>query len=252
MFPEERHRKILSILEQQTAVSVADLRRELGVNAMMLWRDLRLLSEQGVLKRVRGGAQQADVDREASYQMKQRTRATVKTQLARLAVERFVHDGDIVILEGGTTVAEVATLLFDREVTVLTNSLSIAQRLYSGKARCTVYLSGGLLRMQSGTFVGREAVTFFPRRKAKVFFMSATGLEETRGFTDPNPQEIEVKQAMIRSAEKVVALIDASKIGVNSLMQVTAIRKVNYLISDADADKLAWLSGKGIEVLSPL
>ena len=248
MIAEERHRKILSLLEEKTAVSIAELKGSLGVNAMMLWRDLRFLEDQGLLKRVWGGAQRADIEKEASYQTKRRACMIAKTRIARAAVEHFVKEGDSIILEGGTTVSAVASLLFRRDVTIFTNSLPIAQQLHKAEAKCSVYLSGGLLRMQSGTFVGREAINFFSKRKTDVFFMSSTGLVEEVGFTDPNPQEIDVKQAMIRSAKNVVALVDSSKIGIRSLMPVTALRRVDYLISDAEEEKLAWLRGKGPKI----
>lgn len=239
----------MEILKRRTAASVGELQEELGVNAMMLWRDLRDLGELGLLRRVRGGAQCVEVESEPSYREKRRARLLVKQRLARAAVERFVKAGDTVILEGGTTVAEVAGLLAGMEVTVLTNSLPVVQRLAVTGARCTVYLSGGLLRAGSGTFVGREAVNFFSKKRAKVFFMSSTGLEEGRGFTDPNPQEVEVKQAMIRAAEKVVALVDASKIGVSSLMPVVAPGRVGCLITDAERGKVAWLERRRVEVV---
>ena len=249
MIAEERHRRILNLLERQTSASVRDLRREINVNPMMLWRDLRILEEQGLLRRVRGGAQRADVAREATFRAKKRARSIIKARLAQTAVERFVKKGDVVILEGGTTVTELAAFVAEMEVTVLTNSLPVAQRLFALRCKCAVYLSGGLLRGESGTFVGREAVRFFSGKRAAVFFMSSTGLEEDRGFTDPNPQEIEVKQAMIRAAKRVVALVDSSKIGTSSLMPVTAPARVNHLITDADPARLAWLQHRGTEVI---
>lgn len=249
MVREERQRRILNLLEEKTAVSVRELTEVLGVNAMMLWRDLRDLGEQGLLRRVRGGAQRADVAKEATFRAKRRARSMVKGRLARVAVEKFVKEGDVVVLEGGTTVTEVAELVAGMRVTVLTNSLPVAQRLFAAGCKCTVYLSGGLLRGESGTFVGREAVRFFSGKRADVFFMSSTGLEEGRGFTDPNPQEIEVKQAMIRAAKRVVALVDSSKVGVSSLMPVTVPARVGCLVTDAEREKVAWLERRGVQLV---
>jgi DeoR/GlpR family transcriptional regulator of sugar metabolism len=115
----------------------------------------------------------------------------------------------------------------------LTNSLAIAHAMQHHRARPSVYLSGGLLRPESGTLVGREAVTFFSRRRATKLLLSATGLDAEAGVSDPNPQEIEVKQAMASRAQEVILMADASKLGVVSLMQTLPWRRVDRLVTDA-------------------
>ncbi len=106
-------------------------------------------------------------------------------------------------------------------------------------SRPSVQLAGGLLRPESGTVVGREALAFFGRRRANKLFMSATGVDAEAGVTDPNPQEIEVKQAMLASAQQVYLMADASKFGHVSLMQTMPLRRINALVTDHRSDILA-------------
>lgn len=234
MLPSERHRTILRLLDSQTSVSGRILRARLGTTAMTLWRDLRLLEEQGMLKRVRGGAMRVNVNQEPRFDAKLAAASAAKARIAAYASARLVHDGDILILEGGTTVAALVPGLQKERLTILTNSLPVLNRARDMGGRLTACCAGGLLREGSGTLVGKDAVTFFSRRKADTFFMSATGWETEHGLSDPNPQEIEVKQAMARAANRVVCLLDSSKLGKRSLMQVLPLRKIHVLVCEKD------------------
>ncbi|TVP82125.1 MAG: DeoR/GlpR transcriptional regulator, partial [Puniceicoccaceae bacterium] len=92
--------------------------------------------------------------------------------------------------------------------------------------------SGGILRPVSGTFVGPDAIRFFRKKQADLFFMTVTGLDQSNGLTDPNPLEIEVKRAMIQAAKQTVLLIDESKFGVSSLCPVVPLRRIDGLVTD--------------------
>lgn len=232
MLPAERHRRILRLLEATGSVTTRELRTELQANAMMLWRDLRDLEEQGLLRRVRGGAMSLPSRREPHFDTKLAASRHAKQRLAAWVVKHLVRSGQIIICEGGTTVAEVASRLHQDRLTVLTNSLPVLNRLKLGRG-AAVYASGGMLREESGTFIGPEAVRFFARRRADLFLMSATGLDVAAGPTDPNPQEIEVKQAMLRSARQTVLIADDSKFGQVSLMPITSFRRIDSLVTTA-------------------
>ena len=232
MLPTERHRLILNILDTQISATVRYLQEQLGVNAMALWRDLKLLEEQGLLKRVRGGAMSAGVNREPRFDAKLESARTAKTRIAVYTAKHFVQDGDIIALEGGTTVANLVPCLKNRNLTVLTNSLPVLNHVRTQTPQIATYCSGGFLREESGTLIGKEAITFFSRHKAGTFFMSATGLDLEAGISDPNPQEIEVKQAMAQAAERIVLMLDSSKLGMRSLMQILPLRKIDLVICD--------------------
>jgi len=239
LFSPERHRRILDILEARGTVGSAELEQELGVTAMTVWRDLKLLEERGQLKRMRGGAVSLSGPAEIDFNEKVIHARAAKQRIAAYVARKLLKAGDSLILDGGTTVASLAEQPLPERLTVLTNSLAIAHAMQHHRSRPSVYLSGGLLRPESGTLVGREAVTFFSRRRAAKFLMSATGLDAEVGVSDPNPQEIEVKQAMAARAHEVILMADASKLGVVSLMQTLPLRRVDRLITDASRnDKL--------------
>lgn len=252
MLAAERHRQIIEIIERDHSITIARLKTLFPVTTMTLWRDLERLEHSGKIKRVRGGAILNRDEAETEIGIKGLRELKAKQKIAQAAVNAFVKDTMHLIMDGGSTVAELCPYLAERRVTVLTHSLTILNRLQHDCPNNSCHASGGILRSVSGTFVGPDAVRFFRRKKADIFFMSVTGLDAKAGLTDPNPLEIEVKQAMIQSAKKTVLLIDKSKIGTVSLCPVVPFRRIQAIVTD-DAElklKFPLLSEKNFTVIS--
>lgn len=233
MLTHERHRFLLRRIEETGSLEVRGLDAELGVAAMTIWRDLRLLERQGLLKRVHGGAIRADRAREPEFRQKEGRALAEKRRIAASAARLFAKPGEVILLEGGTTVAEVLPHLPTRGLTLMTNSLPILSRAQALGRGWQIHCSGGVLNPVSGNFVGPEAVRFFQGKYAATFFMGATGLHpKTGALTDPNPVEIEVKRAMARAAERVVLLLDSGKIGLRSAQEVLPLRNIDSIVID--------------------
>ncbi|HPA18495.1 MAG TPA: DeoR/GlpR family DNA-binding transcription regulator [Verrucomicrobiae bacterium] len=233
MLAHERHRLLLRRLEETGALEARGLGAELGVAAMTIWRDLRMLERQGLLKRVHGGAIRADRAQEPEFRQKEGRALAEKRRIASTAARLFVRPGDVILLEGGTTVAELLPHIPPRGLTLMTNSLPILSRAQALGRGWQIHCSGGVLSPVSGNFVGPEAVRFFHGKYAATFFMSATGLDpKTGALTDPNPVEIEVKRAMARAAQRVVLLLDSRKIGLRSVQEVIPLCDVDTLVID--------------------
>jgi DeoR/GlpR family transcriptional regulator of sugar metabolism len=249
MFAHERQRFLLQRLEKNGSLQVRGLHRELDVTVMTLWRDLDLLERQGLLKRVHGGVLRADRAHEPAFRQKQSQASAQKRRIAKEAVRRFVKKGDTVILEGGTTVAEILPHLPTEGILLLTNSLPILSRSHALGRDWEIQCSGGTLSPVSGNFTGQTATRFFHKLTATTFFMSATGLDpETGTLTDPNPLEIEVKRAMAATAQRVVLLLDSRKIGQHSAHQVLPLRDIDDLVIDrgiSAADRRRLASRRG-------
>ncbi len=222
----------MRIVREQTLVKLNHLKTHFGVTTMTLWRDIEELREQGLVKRFRGAVMRAEVANEPTFDAKLDEARTAKLAIARKAVALFFQPGGSYSMEGGTTVTELARIIGGKPATVLTNSISVVNVLRDHGHHPTVYCSGGLLRPESGTLVGKEAITFFSRCTVDVFFMSASGFDLETGLTDPNPMEIEVKQAMAYGARRVVLLLDSGKIGQRSLMQVLPLEKAGAMVTE--------------------
>ncbi len=243
MIIHDRHQYLLKRLEQDGSIQIARIHEELGVTTMTIWRDLQLMEKKGLLKRVHGGAVSLGrSDAEQEFQSKEQNYAAEKRRIAAYAARGFVKQGDTIIVEGGTTAAEILNHLNMDKLTLMTNSLPILARAHALRKPWHLHGSGGVLSPVSGNFVGAGAISFFNSKHAQTFFMSATGLDvDLAQVTDPNPVEIDVKRKMADCAQQVVLLLDSSKVGLRSVQEVLSLQRITALITDTGIESQALL-----------
>lgn len=233
MLPIQRRQVLYDYLVRRGGGSIKELSDQLGVSEMTIRRDLELLEQQGDVVRSHGGAIIVDkLVSEPALRDKQARNADVKEKLAAYAAERFVSDGDVLIVEGGTTVSRMASYFTQSQLTLMTNGLDALQKLRMVASQHTVISSGGVLREPSGTFVGPVAEAFFAQYHARTAFLSSLGFTVDVGFTDPNLMDTQMKKAMIRSAARTVMLLDSTKIGNRSFTTVARLDEVSVLVTD--------------------
>lgn len=256
MLAQERQRLISEWILQSGNARVGELSEKFGVSEMTIWRDLKVLENQGMIQRVRGGAlsngarDESKSPSEPLFESKQELYSEQKQKIARYAAEMFVKDGDIIVLEGGTTVANMVPFIQRARLTVLTNALPILVMGTQYLSGVTLMGCGGILREASRTFVGPQAERFFSEFRAQKLFVSATGLTLEHGLTDPNPLEISVKRAMHKCANQTILLVDSSKFGLQSLAPILSFSEINTLITDSGAPQaiLRKLENEGITI----
>ncbi|OAM89773.1 DeoR/GlpR family DNA-binding transcription regulator [Termitidicoccus mucosus] len=252
MLAPARHQRILALLRDRGHVTAAALRRELGVTAMTVWRDLRMLEELGLLRRERGGARPAgQAAGEPDFEMKSDAAAAAKQRIAARAVREFVRAGDTIALEGGTTVAAIIDHLPESQVSIVTNSLPVAQRLRLRRPALAVRVIGGWLSPVSGNMTGPDALREIGRLAASVCFISATAFDREIGPSDPNPLEIEAKRALAAISRRVVLLLDSGKFARRSAAVTLHPRRIDTLITDKrpPAGIPAMLRRHGVRIL---
>jgi DeoR/GlpR family transcriptional regulator of sugar metabolism len=249
---EERINLIRDWISSETSVSIGELSNRLGVSRMTVWRDLTILHEEGSVQRVHGGAIKRgnDFPLQPLFEVKYNLHVEEKRAIGQYAVNNFVHNDEIVILEGGTTVGSMVQFLSYDKLTVLTNNLNILVQAANHHPWLRVMSSGGILRESSPTFVGPHAQSFFLNMKAHTYFFGAVAFNLTDGITDPDPIEIQVKRAMRKCANKVVLMIDSSKFGKRSLEEVFPLSEVDSLITDKNAPEamISSLREMGVDV----
>jgi DeoR/GlpR family transcriptional regulator of sugar metabolism len=249
MLTDERRALILDRLRTQGRVLAGDLTAELEVSSDTVRRDLRELHEAGLLRRVHGGALPRHGDA-APFATRQGRAPEAKASIARKAAE-IVRDGQVVVLDGGTTTLELARALPDElRASVITTSPPIALAL-ADHPRLEVTVVGGTLRPNALVTVGAAAVEALKVIRADVVFLGVCGLHPEIGVTTDNLEERHVKAAMIDGAAEVVALADHDKLGTAMPVVVAPLSAVTQLVTDADVDEeaLAPYRAVGIEVL---
>jgi DeoR/GlpR family transcriptional regulator of sugar metabolism len=249
MLTDERRGLILDRLGTHGRVLAADLSEELSVSSDTIRRDLRELDALGLLRRVHGGALPRHGDA-APFVVRARRAPEAKASIARRGAA-CVNDGDVVVLDGGTTTLELARALReDVRASVITTSPPIALALAEHPG-LEVTVVGGTLRRDDLVTVGAAAVEAFRVIHADIVFLGVCGLHPEIGVTTEDLEERHVKLAMIEGAAEVVALADHDKLGTALPIVVAPMAAVTRLITDAEADEraLAPYRALGIDVL---
>jgi len=236
MYAAERQRMIVALAHEHDRVSVAELADRFGVTTETIRRDLELLDERGVLQRIHGGALPRATGifaPELGLVEREGRNIRQKTAIARRALEYLPAANGSMILDAGTTTGQLAALLSDNGPlpTVITNSVAIAA-LLSGRDAAAVLMLGGRVRGLTQSVVGARAAEALSRMRVDVAFVGANGMSTQHGFSTPDLDEASVKQAMVSIARRVVALVDSSKIGTESLHCFAKLSDVDVLITD--------------------
>jgi DeoR family transcriptional regulator of aga operon len=161
----------------------------------------------------------------------------------------MVSEGQCIILDSGTTTTEIArAILSFRNLTVITNALNIAADL--ARSDFEIILIGGTLRKNSLSVVGPLAEDVLKEIHADIVFMGVDGFDIEIGLTTPNLLEARVNRAMVKAAQKVVAVCDSSKFNRRSLSLIIGTSSIDHVITDSKlgADNVQSIRDAGIEV----
>lgn len=251
---EGRREAILELLQDQRAVTVAEIEERFGISPMTARRDLAELERQGHARRTHGGAVLPSTSsHEDSFSARMATATAAKRALA-VAAAATVEDGEALFLDSSTTAYHLAEVLIrdDRPVTVVTNSLPIID-LISSNAREAIELiaAGGQLRRISRSFVGPVAVEGLKRHWTDRAFLSVKGIAPDGTLTDADPLEAEVKRTMISQAGQATLLVDGGKLdrrGLSVIGPVSACSDVLVAGLAPDSDLLSVIDVPGVAV----
>src|SRR5215831_10034670 len=246
----ERRQRILGLAQARGQVLVTDLSGEFGVSEVTIRADLTSLARRGLLVRTHGGAL---VPERAPVELTFATREVSNVELKRrigAAAAALVLDGQSVVLDASTTALQMAEVLRSQagrhDVTVITNGVQTALALLEAPGVGTI-LTGGQLRATAVSLTGALASDLLGRVHATVGFFGAIGLTVSHGLTDVNVQEVEMKAAMAAVCERVVAIVDHTKLGKVGLATFVSIEELSLVITDAaaDAEHIAALRDAG-------
>ncbi|SCG79115.1 DeoR/GlpR family DNA-binding transcription regulator [Micromonospora humi] len=234
MLARQRQTAILERVRAAGGVRVTDLAAEFGVSDMTIRRDLETLHEQGLLAKVHGGATLAGPGStdEPGFRAKSVRQSAEKSAIAGHAA-RLVRPGAAIALSAGTTTAELARRLVDVPgLTVVTNSLPVAEILHvGGRPDQTVVLTGGV-RTPSDALVGPLAVAAIAALHLDLLFLGVHGISERAGFTTPNLMEADTNRALVAAADALVVLADHTKWGTVGISSIVGLDAADVLVTD--------------------
>ncbi|GAB3258196.1 DeoR/GlpR family DNA-binding transcription regulator [Arthrobacter pigmenti] len=255
MLVPERHRFILRELEQREAVRVSELAAAMAVSEMTVRRDIDTLHADGALRKIHGGAGRVRplAAVEPGFQLNLDRETEAKSAIARRAAG-LVCGGMTISLTGGSTTYRLAAGLGQIDnLTVVTNSIKVADMLHGSSA--TVILTGGE-RTVSEALVGPVATATIRNLHVDLCFMGVHGVDVDRGLSTPNVHEAETNRAFAASAGGLVVLADHTKFGIAALAGILPLHDVGTLITDrlpagAAADGYRDAVGRVLAVAGP-
>ncbi|MGP4111752.1 DeoR/GlpR family DNA-binding transcription regulator [Streptomyces sp. 4N509B] len=241
----QRRALILDEVRRRGGIRVSELTRMLQVSDMTVRRDLDVLARQGALEKVHGGAVPVAEARthEPGFEAKSSLELSAKSEIARAAAA-LVTPGSAVALSGGTTTFAVAHQLLEvADLTVVTNSVRVADVFHNaqhlgeggrpaGSPAATVVLTGGV-RTPSDALVGPVADAAISSLHFDVLFLGVHGISVEAGLSTPNLAEAETNRHFIRSARRVVVVADHTKWGTTGLSSFASLDEVDTLVTDA-------------------
>ncbi|MDT0543771.1 MULTISPECIES: DeoR/GlpR family DNA-binding transcription regulator [Streptomyces] len=232
MFAAERRQLILEMVRANGAVSLRELARVVQTSEVTVRRDVRALEAEGLLDRRHGGAVlPGGFTRESGFPQKSHLATAEKTAIADLAAG-LVDEGEAVVVGAGTTTQELARRLARVPgLTVVTNSLLVAQALAHAN-RVEVVMTGGTLRGSNYALVGSGAEQSLQGLRVSRAFLSGSGLTAERGLSTSNMLSASVDRALVQAAAEVVVLADHSKLGTDTMFQTVPTDVITRLVTD--------------------
>lgn len=246
MLAQERRRIIAEHVSRHGRAEVAELSAMFGVSAMTVRRDLDALARSGVLARSWGGAlvPDATLSTEMPYALKRRENEEAKRRIGQYAAG-LVQNGDVVILDAGSTTFHIAThLRGKRDVTVVTNDLKIAVEVAPLHGITLVVTVGGIVQPDTFTMLGPQAEAFLSGIHANRAFLGADAVDVERGASTRTLHEVAIKQAMIAASAEAILVADHSKFQRQAFARFCHMEDLALVITDrgASADLLDPLS----------
>jgi len=234
MLARQRQTMILARVREDGGVRVADLARELGVSDMTVRRDLELLHNRGLIEKVHGGATSIPGSAlfEPGFEAKSSLQEPEKEAIADAAMA-LVTPGTAIGISAGTTTYALARRLVDMPgLTVVTNSVPVADVLHqAGHSDQTIILTGGV-RTPSDALVGPFAVAALRTIHLDLVFMGVHGMDPRSGFTTPNVLEADTDRALVAAGRRLVVVADSSKWGVIGISSIARLDEADTLVSD--------------------
>ncbi|WP_428671234.1 DeoR/GlpR family DNA-binding transcription regulator [Roseibium sp.] len=234
MHEKERHRIILSAVQDRPVVTVQELVALTDSSEATIRRDIAQLHVAKKLRRVRGGAESIHPPQFVGlagrpFSVNETINIAQKRAIAQKAVE-LCEDGDAIIIHGGTTTFQMVHPLATKRCQVFTNSFPIAEHLLKN-SKNTIMLSGGVIYREQNIILSPFDNDVTRNFYAKRMFMGAQGLGAL-GLMEADPLLIQAEQKLIGQADELVVLADSSKFSARSSLILCPLERISTVITD--------------------
>ena len=238
MLTKKRHQLILELLAREEVVKMQKIVEQTGASESTIRRDLSQLETAGHLRRVHGGATANHLQiEEPNYFEKSDQHVEEKERIARAAAD-LIEDGMYVYLDAGTTTLAIVPYLEEKAITVVTNSLPLANTLLYH--RIPTFVVGGQLKHSTQALVGYNAREGMLIYHFDVAFLGMNGVHPAQGFTTPDPEEALVKKTAIELAKQSYVLVDETKLDAISFSRVASLQAATIITTTSSEQEAKY------------
>lgn len=232
MLKEERHQYILNRISKDNRIYVTTLSEELDISDDTLRRDLVELDMKGFLTKVHGGAI-AKSGISIKFTERLNTAITIKQQMASKVIPLF-KEGDIILMDGGTSNLEVARQIpKDMELTIYTNSFPIVNELFNHPKLDLIFLGGNVFSTSQVT-VGISVFQMLQTISPDWVILGISDIHPEKGLTCPDREEAMIKRCMIERGIKRIILADSYKLDTARAYYVASLGDIDYIVTEDD------------------
>lgn len=235
MLATQRRQLILHSIENDGAVTVSRLAISLGVSEMTVRRDLDVLEKSGQVIKVHGGATSTKMNKsvEPGFAAKVKLEQQSKLAIANVAIEMVQPGAAVALTAGSTTYAIAKRLIEVPNLTLITNSIRVAELFHDGATSDTEVIVLGGTRTPSDALVGPMANHNIANLNIDICFMGVHGIDAQAGITSPNLLEAETNRALAEVSRLFVVVADSTKWGTIGLHSIAPLSEISTLITDS-------------------
>lgn len=249
---EERRKKMVELVNMEGNVSFAKLKNQFEpISEMTLRRDLEFLDKAGRIIRVHGGAKSVEVVIGTDDLLLKRSvrNMDAKEIIAKKAAS-ILRVNTAVYIDSGSTTTLLARQIPDNRYMLFTSGISCVQEMLR-LTQAQIHMVGGMVNRASQSTCSSKSLNYINNINFQTAFLGVTGFTLEHGFTCGTEEECELKRAVIRNTDQVVALMDSSKVGVGSTFTYAGPEDVDIVVTDGGLDRKTRkaLENAGITVL---
>lgn len=234
MLINERHNLIILELQKNPNITVQEMAAKLNYSEPTIRRDYTELARRGIITKVYGGAILNRIagaaDREIPFILRENERSKPKEKMGMLA-SKYIRDGMVIMLDGSTSAYHLVPYLSKfKDIIVVTSGSKTAVAL--AELHIPVFCTGGKMRTNSFSYIGKEAEDAVRKYNADIMFFSCHGLSEDGRMSDPSVDECHLRQVMMQKSKEKYLLCDSSKLNKSYFYDMGSIALLDGVISD--------------------
>ena len=235
MLINERHNLIILELQKNPNITVREMASKLNFSEPTIRRDYTELARRGIITKVYGGVILNRIagaaDREIPFILRENERSKPKEKMGMLA-SKYIRDGMVIMLDGSTSAYHLVPCLSKfKDIIVVTSGAKTAVAL--AELHIPVFCTGGKMRTNSFSYIGKEAEDAVRKYNADIMFFSCHGVNDKGMLTDPSLPETQIRKVAMNQSKKTVFLCDETKISLSTPYNLVSIQTVDHVITNS-------------------